>query len=78
MVAQKADRWDALLETPAQARARNLKARAAAQPPPPVFASPGHVCGLCDKPAIALISMKRFDKQGIVQACGSCVSDLIA
>lgn len=70
--------WDTALRTPAQVRDDNLGARAAAAPPPAPFLKPGARCGLCGKDSHALIRMQRFDKQGTVLACGSCLSELVA
>lgn len=70
--------WDRALRTPAQVRDENLKNRAKAAPPPARFVQPGALCGLCGKDGRALIRMQRFDKQGTVLSCGTCLSELIA
>ncbi len=78
MATEQDDFWSKALRTPTQVRDDNLRNRSKAAPPPARFTAPGAVCGLCDAPGMALIRMQRFDKQGTVLACGTCLQDLIA
>lgn len=34
------------------------------------------VCGLCDKPALALVKMQKLSGKGTVSACRRCLADL--
>lgn len=69
--------WDKALRTPSQVRDDNLRSRAAAEPVPSPFLKPGAICGLCGKDGRVLARMQRFDKQGTVLACGTCLSELV-
>lgn len=62
------DGWDEALASPKQRREMAKKWQR--------ISKPGHICGLCDKPATALIGIAKFDKSGIVLACSECVLEL--